>query len=167
LLLRTEAGTETVKTSSSTVYTKEMETIAFSQLRVGDIVDVAAGRPTAATSTPGTGTVTATRVEVVLPELSGRVTSIAGGLYTLVGPDGRILTVTSTPGTTRFYRGSSKSTASTVKVGSYIVAEGAQDSLTHLSADTITVIPTSGAAGPRTGGFAGHGAGDWPGVQAA
>ncbi len=163
LTLRTEQGTETVRTDSATKYAKEQEAISFAALRVGDAIRVSAPRPSAVT-VPGTGTVTAIQIEVVRPGLSGRVTSVSSGTYTLVGPVGQLLTA-STGGGTRYYDGSARSTAAAVKVGARIFAAGTQDSLTHLSADTVTVIPAPGTGagvpdGPF-GGPAGHGPGYW------
>ena len=160
LTLRTEQGTETVKTTAKTTYTKERVATTFAQLHVGDVVHVRAPRPTSATAMPGTGTVTATDVDVALPELGGRVTKIDAGTYTLSGRDGQILTV-STTGSTRYYDGSTKTTAASVKVGSYVRAEGAQDSLTHLSADVVGVMTKPGA-GAHGGGFPGK---NWSGPR--
>ena len=156
LTLRTENGTETVKTTSSTKYTKEQLTVTFTSIKVGDVVRVQVPRPTSATVTPGTGTVTATQVEVVLPRLSGRVTAVGSDRYTLVGQDGQLVTVTTTGGT-RYYNGTTKTTAAAVKVGSRVVAEGSQSSLTALSADTVTVVTMQGGGwGPGGWGPGGH-----------
>lgn len=101
LSLRTEQGTETVTTSSSTTYTKEQQSISIGGLHVGDIVHVA-GTPTSTSATPGTGTVAATAVAVVQPTLAGRVASVSGGTLNLIGKDGRQFTVSVT-GSTRYY----------------------------------------------------------------
>ncbi len=145
LSLRTENGTERVDTSSSTTYSKEMQTISFSGLHVNDIVHVA-GTPTTSTSTatppqPGTGTVNATAVTVVLPSFAGRVTSSSNGTYSLVGHDGQLLTVKTT-GSTRYYNGTSRASASAISAGTHVMAEGAQNGLTDLTADVIAVMPT-------------------------
>ncbi len=157
LTLRTENGTETVKTMSTTKYAKERQSITFAQIKVGDVVRIAAPRPTTATAVPGTGTVTATNVDVVLPTLGGRVTAVAAGKYTVVGRSGELLTISVSSSTT-YYNGTTKATAATVKVGSRIVAEGARDTLTHLNADTVTVLPKL-AAGAGKHGPAGWGPG--------
>lgn len=145
LSLRTENGTETVDTSSSTTYSKEMQTIGFSNLRVNDIVHVAGGpRTTTSVGTPpepGTGTVDAAAVIVVEPSFAGRVTSISNGTYHLVGHDGQLLTV-KTSGSTRSYSGTSRVPASAISAGTHVMAEGSQNGLTELSADVIAVMPT-------------------------
>ncbi len=140
LTLRTEQGTETVTTTPATSYARERVTVSRAQLNVGEVVRVDGTPSGSAMSAPGTGSVTATRVEVVLPVLAGRVASISGSTYTLIGPDGQLLTVTST-GSTRYYNAGSASTAAAVKVGTRVAAEGTQDSVTHLVADVIAVAP--------------------------
>jgi hypothetical protein len=150
LTLRTMNGTETVQVSSSTTYRREMQTIGFSDLAVGDVVHVA-GAPVSSGSSssppePGTGTVDATSVTVIEPHFVGRVISDAGGTLTLVGPDGQLLTVT-TSGSTRYYRGASSTSSSIVSDGAHVVAEGSQTSLTHLDADVVALVPTPPAPG--------------------
>jgi hypothetical protein len=149
LTLRTENGTETVETNSSTVYTKELRTIRFSDLHVGDVVSVrptppsgqnAASRPPA----PGTGTVEASAVQVIEPTFMGRVVSQSSGGYTLVGPDGQLLTVRTTAGT-RFYNGTATASASSVRIGDHVAAEGTRTGISSLTADLIDVLPAPGA----------------------
>lgn len=156
LTLRTEEGTETVNTSGSTKYTKDRQTIAFSDLKVGDVVRVVPDASSAKLATPGTGTVTASRIVVVEPMLAGRVTAVDGNTVSLVGRDGRELTVTLTDAT-RYFNGAQTADRAAVAVGSHILAAGSQDSLTHLTATAVTVLPAGGAAGagPMWRGFPG------------
>jgi hypothetical protein len=156
LTLRTEQGTETVNTSSSTQYMKEHQSISFNDLKVGDVVHVVPDGGSAKPATPGTGTVSASRIVVVEPMLAGRVASIDGDTVNLVGRDGRELTVTLT-GATKYYNGQQGADRSAVTVGSRIVAMGSQDSLTHLTASTVTVLPAGGGGGgPMWRGFPGR-----------
>ena len=150
LTLRTENGTETVDTSTATTYHNEMQSVSFTTLKVGDVVHVASARPrsTSSASTrpePGTGTVAATRVTVVEPSFAGRVTAIGNGTYTLVGRDGQLSTVTTT-GSTRYDKGTAQAPASAVAVGDRVRAVGPKNSLTHLTADLITVGPARATA---------------------
>jgi Domain of unknown function (DUF5666) len=149
LTLRTEAGTETVTTSGSTQYTRERRGISLSDLRVGDVVRVVPVAGGARPATPGTGTVEAGRVVVVEPVLAGRVQSIDGSTVTLVGRHGELLTVTLTDATT-YFTGAQAATRSALTSDSRIVAAGSQDSLTHLVADMVTVLPARRAGGSRT-----------------
>lgn len=159
LTLRTLNGTETVETGSSTSYYKEMQTISFSDLATGEVVHVmgapvSTGSSASKSSTPaqpGTGTVEAKRITVVEPTFSGRVRSERNGTLTIVGMDGQLLTVETTS-STRYYKGTTKTTSSAVADGTRIVAEGAQSSLSTLSADVIIVAPAPPApANPPTG----------------
>jgi uncharacterized protein DUF5666 len=156
LTLRTEQGTETVNTSGSTQYTKDRQSIAFSDLKVGDVVRVLPAAASAKPATPGTGTITASRIVVVEPMLAGRVTAIDGDTVSLVGRDGRELTVTLTD-STRYFNGAQGADRAAITVGSRVVAAGSQDSLTHLTASTVTVLPAGGGgAGPMGRGLPGR-----------
>ena len=158
LTLRTEEGTETVNTSNATQYTKERQTISFGDLKVGDVVRVIPDAGSARPATPGTGTVSASRIIVVEPTLGGRVTSVDGNTVNLVGRGGRELTVTLTD-STKYFNGQATADRSAITVGSHIVASGSQDSLTHLTADVVTVLPAgargAAGAGPFWRGFPG------------
>jgi hypothetical protein len=135
---------------------KEHQSISFNDLKVGDVVHVVPDGGSAKPATPGTGTVSASRIVVVEPMLAGRVASIDGDTVNLVGRDGRELTVTLT-GATRYYNGQQGADRSAVTVGSRIVALGSQDSLTHLTASTVTVLPAGGGGGgPIWRGFPGR-----------
>jgi hypothetical protein len=167
LTLRTMEGTETVNTSGSTQYTRERQTITFGDLKVGDMVRVIPDPSSAKPATPGTGTVSASRIVVIEPMLGGRVTSIDGNTVNLVGRGGRELTVTLTD-STKYFNGQATADRSAVTVGSHIIAAGSQDSLTHLTADVVTVLPAGApgtGAGPMWrgrgfgGGFGGFGIG--------
>ena len=149
LTLRTENGTETVTTSGSTTFTKERRTIRLSDLQVGDVVHVLAASAPAAGTTPGTGTVAASRVMVVEPEIGGRVQSIDGDTLHLVGRDGRLFTVTLTDSTQYFSGRDATAKRSDITTGRRVVAEGRQDTLTHLTAGDVVILPTG--AGPDGG----------------
>ncbi|MFN2569218.1 MAG: DUF5666 domain-containing protein [Candidatus Dormibacteria bacterium] len=147
LTLRTEPGAETVTTSDATTYHREHDTIKFSDLHVGDIVHVRAAAGSTPSTAPGTGTVAAGAITVVVPALGGRVTDISGDTVSLVGRDGRLLTVTLTGGT-KYYKGRDAADRAAITKDSRIRAAGAQDSLTHLTADVVTVLPDRPALKP-------------------
>lgn len=164
LTLRTQAGSETVTTSSTTQYLRARRSITLADLKVGDVVRVVAAPGTARPATPGTGTVAAQRIVVVEPVLAGRVQSIDGDTVTLTGRDGELLTVTLTDAT-RYFTGRQTATRSALTVGSRIMAAGSQDSLTHLTADMVSILPVRPGAGwwgPRQ--RAGHPGGMAPGA---
>jgi hypothetical protein len=159
LTLRTEEGTQTVNTSGSTQYSRLRQTIAFGDLKVGDVVRVIPDASSAKPATPGTGTISASRIVVVEPMLGGRVVSIDGDTVNIVGRGGRELTVTLTD-STKYYTGQASADRSAITVGSHIVAAGSLDSVTHLTADMVTVLP----AGARPMWRGGPGRGVGPGT---
>lgn len=150
LTLRTMNGSETVDTSSSTTYSKERLSIDFADLSIGDVVAVSGSPARSGTSSapppPGTGTVDASRITVVEPTFVGRVVSDSGGVLTLVGPDGQLLSV-HTSSSTRYYQGTQSTTSSAVSDGTHILAEGTQTGLTSLDADVVAVAPPPPAPG--------------------
>jgi hypothetical protein len=156
LTLRTQQGTETVNTSGSTQFMRDRQSIALTDLKVGDVVRVMPDAASAKPATPGTGTITASRIVVVEPMLAGRVAAIDGNIVSLVGRDGRELTVTLTDAT-RYFNGAQGADRAAVTVGSHVVAAGSQDSLTHLTASTVTVLPAGGGGvGPMGRGLPGR-----------
>jgi hypothetical protein len=156
LTLRTQEGTETVSTSGSTQFMRDRQSIALTDLKLGDVVRVIPDAASAKPATPGTGTITASRIVVVEPMLAGRVAAIDGNIVSLVGRDGRELTVTLTDAT-RYFNGAQGADRAAVTVGSHVVAAGSQDSLTHLTASTVTVLPAGGGgAGPMGRGLPGR-----------
>lgn len=153
LTLRTLEGTETVTTSSSTTFRKEGRAIKLSDLHVNDVVRVRPAQGSQPPAQRGTGTVAAAAIQVVEPRLGGRITSIDGDTVNLVGRLGQLYTVTLTP-STRYLRGRDAADRNAVTAGAYIAAEGSRDSLTHLTADVVVVLPApgSGGGGPRVNG---------------
>jgi hypothetical protein len=165
LTLRTMAGTETVNTSGSTTYMKDRQTITFGDLKVGDVVHVVPTAGAARPATPGTGTVDASRIVVVEPMLMGRVSSVDGDTVNLVGRDGQMLTVTLTD-STKYFNGAQSADRSAITAGSRILAAGSQDSVTHLTASVVTVLPANAHPmwrGRGAGRFGGKGGPGGPG----
>jgi len=150
LTLRTLQGTQTVTTSGSTQYSKARQTIAFSDLKVGDVVRVLPAAGAAKPASPGTGTVAAARIVVVEPTFVGRVESVDGDTVNLVGRNGQSLTVTLTD-STKYYNGAQTADRSAITAGTRIAAMGSQDTPSHLTADVVTVLPAR-AAGAWKGG---------------
>lgn len=155
LTLRTLRGTLTVDTTSSTTYSKEGKSIALKDVKVDDIVQVRPVHPSGASTPPASPptTVTAQSITVVLPKLFGRVESISGPTIFIVTRDGQIAYIYTTSSTTYTMDGNSSS-FSAVKAGEYIMAEGTQTDLKHLTADRV-VISTNAGPGPG-GGFFGR-----------
>ncbi len=138
LTLRTLAGTLTVTTSSTTKYSREEQQVGFGAIKVGDVVAVRGSRT--GTSKTATSPIAAAAITIEVPSVSGRVQSVSGGTITVVTGNGQLEYVTIS-GATAYHgvRGASASSTS-VKAGIFIVAQGTQTDLTHLSADTIDVV---------------------------
>jgi hypothetical protein len=151
LTLRTLAGTVTVTTSTSTKYSREGRQVKFSDVKVGEVVAVRGSRT--GTTKTATSPIAATVVTIEVPSVSGRVQSVSGNTITLVTANGQLEYVT-TSGSTAYQgvRGATASSSS-IKAGVYVIADGTQTDLTHLSADQVQVLGNFSAA-PRS--FPGH-----------
>lgn len=150
LTLRTLRGTLTVDTTSSTTYSKEGKSIGFNDIKVDDVLQVRPVRlsgPATPPASPPT-TVTAQSITVVVPMVFGRVDSISGPTIFVVTHDGQMAYVYTTPSTTYTSSGNAAS-FSDVKPGDYIVAQGTQTDVKHLTADHVVISTTPGpGAGP-------------------
>ena len=130
--LETEDGwTRTIAITSATTITKDGETIAASELAVGDEIRLRQSRAS-------DGTFTITAIDVVQPRVGGTVTAVTADSITVTGRDGASHTVTTTNSTT--YRlGGAAATRSDVVVGSRIVATGSAGTGDSFTASTVTI----------------------------
>ena len=151
LTLRTLAGTVTVTTTSSTTYSREEQQVHLSAVKVGDVVAVRGSRT--GTSPTATSPIAATAITIEVPSISGRVQSVSGNTVTLVTGDGQLAYITISSSTAYHGVRGAAATSSAVKAGVYIVAQGAQVSLTTLNADNVEVL---GALSLTPHGFPGH-----------
>jgi len=137
--LETEDGwTRTIAITSATTITKDGETIAASDLAVGDEIRFRQSRAS-------DGTFTITAIDVVQPRVGGTVTSVTADSITVTGRDGASHTITTTNSTT--YRlGGAAASRSDVVVGSKIVATGSAGADDSFTASTVTI------KAPRVGG---------------
>jgi hypothetical protein len=151
LTLRTLAGSVTVTTSTATKYSREGRQVKFSAVKVGEVVAVRGSRT--GTTKTASSPIAATAVTIEVPSISGRVQSVSGNTITLVTGNGQLEYVT-TSGSTAYQgvRGATASSSS-IKAGVYLIAEGTQTDLTHLSADQVQVLGNFSAA-PRS--YPGH-----------
>ena len=165
LTLRTLLGSLTVTTSGTTKYTREGATIAFGDIKNGDVVRVE-GTPSGGTSTTPPTSIAANHIAIAVPGAMGRVQSVQGNTITLVLRDGQLATVTTSGSTTYRNRDGSSANASDVKPGTFIRADGQRTGVRDLTADVITIVPAphmGGApAGEPTAGGAPAGAGVAP-----
>jgi hypothetical protein len=138
LTLRTLTGTVTVTTSSSTKYSREGKQVSFAAIKVGEVLQVRATR--GATSTTATSPIAATAITIEIPTVTGRVQSVSGNTITLVTSNGQLEYVTTSSATV--YQGlrNATATSASVKAGIYVVIQGTETDLTHITADGIQVL---------------------------
>jgi hypothetical protein len=155
--LKTDDGwTRTIAVTSDTKITKAGKTITVDGLAVGDHVRIAEDRAS-------DGTYTVTAIIVVLPSVAGQVSAIDGDTITVTQPGGTKTTV-HVNGSTTYQVDGKAGTLPDIKVGAFIVAEGAQRADGSLDAAAVRagfggkIVP----GGPSSGkpGFPGFRHGD-------
>jgi hypothetical protein len=147
-----DGRTWTVTVTGSTRYQKAGQSAASSDVTTGTAVDVEGTQNS-------DGSLTAVRVTIQLPRIGGQVASVNGTSITLQGHEGITQTVTTSDSTTYVNPDGSTASASTVKAGAFIMAEGtlSSDGKT-LAAQRVVVIPAGRGPGFGRGyGFGGHG----------
>ena len=149
--------TVTVVASAATTYSEAGASASLTDIKAGSTIAVRG------TSTTTSGRISATAITIVLPQVTGVVKSVNGSTMTVTGLGGATHTVLVT-GSTRYQRAgqgaaATATTASAVKVGVSIMAEGSlsSDGKT-LTAQRVLILPAQGApgmSGPGPGGPAG------------
>jgi len=145
-----DGASHTVDVTGQTRYQKAGMNAALS--------DVTTGTAIVAEGTLGSnGPLTAVRVTIQEPRVAGRVTAVNGSTYTVTGGLGVTYSVTASGSTTYVNPDGASATASAVKTGTFIAAEGmlSADGKT-LAAQRIVVVP----AGTAFGGGRHHRFGD-------
>lgn len=132
LSLTTDDGwTRTITVSSSTAITKGGQTIALTDLKVGDSIRFAQTR-----NSDGTWTIDS--IAVVVPEVGGTVASVTDNGFTLTARDGTTWNVTVT-GSTAYTLGQKSGSKSDVTAGSIVEVEGATSSGNAITATAVHV----------------------------
>jgi hypothetical protein len=154
LTVRTLRGDITVNTDSSTTYMKEGKSASFNDIHVNDVIRVRQQHSAGSTppASPPT-TITATAIDIVMPSLFGRVTQVQGPTIFVVTRDGSLAYIYTTSSTT-YRMNDGSATLSDAKPGTFVMAEGTRNDLTHLTADVVH-ISTNPPGGPH-GGPGGH-----------
>ncbi len=148
-----DGATHTITVNANTRYQKAGQSAVLSDISSGTAI-VAEG------TTNSDGSLTALRVTIQLPHLDGKVTAVNGTSYTVTGRSGQSYTIVATAGTTYVNADGSSASASAVKTGTYIMAEGtlSSDGKT-LTAQRISIAPSGAGRGPGgRGGDLGVGA---------
>jgi Domain of unknown function (DUF5666) len=153
LSLKTADGwTRTIAVDSGTTYSESGNTIALSDLAVGDEIRFQQ------THEAG-GTYSIDAIAVILPHVGGTVTAASGSTITVDQPDGTSATIKVTADTTYRVSGTAGAALSDIQVGMVLVAEGTHNSDGSLTATAVR----AGNPGDMGPGRHGHGPGDWGG----
>jgi len=174
--VKSSFGTRTILTTSQTVYVEAMSLVGRSALKVGQNVDVSvkpelppAGsfpswtRPGAPASGSGTGSATtsstasseptAEAIEIVVPELAGRVASVSTAEIVVEGPSGLQQTIVTSSSTTYRELGTTVP-VSAVTAGETVAGFGSV-AADHSKLDASTVVVVGPDAGGRVTGVSG------------
>jgi hypothetical protein len=142
-----DGATHTILVGSSTRYLKAGHGASLADITIGT-------RITAEGTLNTTGSLNAVLVTIQLPRLGGQVTAVHGSTYTVSGPRGSSATIDTTGSTTYINANGSTASASAVKTGVYILAEGTLSSDgTTLTAQRITIVPAGAGHVGRIGSF--------------
>jgi hypothetical protein len=137
-------GSLTVTTSTSTTYTESGKKAARSALAVGEQVMFRTTGPAAvpgkASSPSSSGPVTVASVEIVLPEVSGKVVSVNGSEVVVAQRNGLHVTV-NTSGSTAYEQDGQAAVAADLKVGSAVSVTGTLSSdKTEIDATVVQIV---------------------------
>jgi len=143
----------TVNTSTSTTYGEAGQSVPSTDVGVGTVVSVTG------TVSPDHDQIDATSIEIVLPQVAGRVTDVSGTTITITGFGGTVETVTTDP-TTVFRNRSGITTIASVAKGDLLQASGTPGSGDNFAAVTVFVgsgTPSAPGMFSRPGGLRGGG----------
>lgn len=142
-LQTTDGWTRTIDATGATI-TKGGQTIAVSDLKVGDQINFRESRQS-------DGTYKITTITVLVPTVSGTVTAIGASSITISQPGSTTKNLAVTGSTTYSQAGATVSKSALV-VGDRIEAQGTVDSSGNFTATSITIMPATvqGAVSSKT-----------------
>jgi hypothetical protein len=148
-----DGATHTVTVSASTRYQKAGQSATLADIGSGTAIVVEG-------TTNSDGSLNAVRVTIQEPRVAGQVRAVSGSSYTLTGAFGQSYTVATTSSTTYVNADGTRASASAVKVGVAIIAQGtlSSDGKT-LTAQRVIFAPTGAGYGGGRFGFGGPGGG--------
>lgn len=147
-LATADGWTRTIVVDSGTTYSESGDTIALSDLAIGDEIHFEQ-------TLEDDGTYSIDAIAVIPPHVGGTVTAISGSTITVEQRDGTSATVNVTGDTT--YEVSGDEAALTdVEVGMFLVAEGTENSDGSLTATAVRAADPDSMRGPG-----GHHRGPW------
>lgn len=128
---RPSGASVTVNVTSSTVYVRAGQTVNLSAITSGETIHVIG-------QTNSDGSITATRVEIVLPGYDGQVKSISGSAITIQDDQGTHVIHTSS--STTVTKAGQAASLSDIATGAQIRAEGTKNSDGSLNAAAINIV---------------------------
>ena len=143
-----DGWTRTIVVDSGTTYSESGDTIALSDLAVGDAIHFDQ-------TLEDDGTYSIDAIAVIPPHVGGTVTAISGSTITVERRDGTSATVNVTGDTTYEVSGDG-ATLTDVEVGMFLVAEGTENSDGSLTATAVRAADPGSMPGPG-----GHHRGPW------
>lgn len=129
---RPDGSSVTVTVSSNTTYIRAGKTVSLSAITSGETIRVMGKRNS-------DGSVSATRVDIVLPSYGGAVTSVSGSTITVRDAKGTTHTIHTSAATT-VERAGQASSLSAITTGAQIRAEGGKNSDGSLNAEAIEIV---------------------------
>lgn len=145
-----DGWTRTIAVDSGTTYSESGDTIALSDLAVGDQIRFEQ-------TLEDDGTFTIDTMAVIPPHAGGTVTAISGSTISVEQRDGTEATIKVSSSTTYTVSGD-EATLADVEVGMFLVAEGTENSDGSLTATEVRAADPDAFRGP---GGPGHGHGPW------
>ena len=125
-----DGWTRTINVGSTTTIKRAGQTIAVTDLKVGDEIRFQQQRN-------ADGTFTVSAIEVVLPRVSGQVSATTSDTITVQRPDGTTMTIHVGNDTTYKVRGVDNATISDITPGMVILAQGTQNADGSLQAVAV------------------------------
>jgi len=125
-----DGTTQTIRTTSSTVYHRSRSDGTRADVKVGSRILAVGERAS-------DGSLTATSVTVALPVVAGSVTAVTSDTITITRRDGTTMTIHVGSDTTIGVAGIDKATIADIKAGMFIAAEGVQRGDGSLDATAI------------------------------
>jgi hypothetical protein len=146
-----DGATHTVTASASTRYQKAGQSATLADISSGTAIVVEG-------TTNSDGSLSAVRVTIQEPRVAGQVTAVNGSSYTVTGAFGQSYTVAPTSSTTYVNADGTTASASAVKAGVAIIAQGtlSSDGRT-LTAQRVIIAPRGAGDGGGRFGFGGPG----------
>jgi hypothetical protein len=149
-LATSDGWKRTITVDSGTTYTEHGDTIALSDLSVGDEIRFGQTRE-------ADNSFSIDAIAVIPPHAGGEVTAISGSTITVTRPDGSTATIRVTSSTDYTVGGNEDAGFGDVEVGMRLMAVGTENSDGSLTATRVRAADPGSMPGP--GGRGGHGQG--------